>query len=106
MPHLAGAMGVQPRGKTDLMPTRWALTLRRERPSVERSVTPEQLHGLTAALLEGAGADHHAQHKPYLVSPLMAADRSGTAVLRIGWLQDSLHPDLAALRSAGAPRRA
>jgi CRISPR-associated endoribonuclease Cas6 len=79
------------------MPARWTLTLRAERPSAERPATPAQLHGLAAALLEGAGADHHAQHKPYSVSPLMAAGRSGTAVLRLGWLPDSPRLDLAAL---------
>ncbi|MER5182584.1 CRISPR system precrRNA processing endoribonuclease RAMP protein Cas6 [Streptomyces sp. NPDC002896] len=79
------------------MPARWTLTLRAERPSVERAVTPAQLHGLTATLLEGAGADHHAQHKPYSVSPLLAADRTGRAILRLGWLQDSPRPDLVAL---------
>lgn len=76
------------------MPARWTLTLTAERPSAERPVSPAQLHGLAATLLEGTGTDHHAQHKPYTISPLLAAPRPGTAVLRLGWLPDDPRPDL------------
>lgn len=78
------------------MPSHWTLVLEAERPGVERPVTPKQLHGLAASLFEATGTDHHAQHKPYTVSPLMAAPEPGptprggtaTALLRLGWLPD------------------
>jgi CRISPR-associated endoribonuclease Cas6 len=76
------------------MPARWTLTLRAERPTARTAVTPAQLHGLAATLLEGTGADHHAQHKPYTVTPLMATAQPATATLRLGWLQDTPRPHL------------
>ncbi|AOR31085.1 hypothetical protein BFF78_08550 [Streptomyces fodineus] len=84
------------------MPFRWSLVLKAERPT-ERPVPPKQLHGLAATLLEQAGADHHAQTKPYTVSPLMAAHGRGrnapgaAAVLHLGWLPDAPRPDLTLL---------
>ncbi|WP_051745176.1 CRISPR system precrRNA processing endoribonuclease RAMP protein Cas6 [Streptomyces yerevanensis] len=83
------------------MPTRWTLALTADRPDAEQPVTPAQLHGLAALLLEGTGADHHAQHKPYTVSPLLAtpSPQSGRpgALLRLGWLPDTPRPDLTRL---------
>lgn len=79
------------------MPARWTLTLFAERPDTGRAVSPAQLHGLAATLLEGAGADHRAQNKPYAITPLMATGEPGTATLRIGWLQDTPRPDLSLL---------
>jgi CRISPR-associated endoribonuclease Cas6 len=69
------------------MPTRWELHLAADKDA-EKPVTPAQLHGLAAALLEGRQADHHAQTKRYSVSPLLAGDQPGVAVLRLGWLAD------------------
>ncbi|MFF4652618.1 CRISPR system precrRNA processing endoribonuclease RAMP protein Cas6 [Streptomyces sp. NPDC001380] len=78
------------------MPARW--TLRLHTPSPTRPATPAQLHGLACALLEGAGADHAAQHKPFAVSPLLGADPSaGETELCLGWLDDSRAPDLEVL---------
>ncbi|MGW2320088.1 CRISPR system precrRNA processing endoribonuclease RAMP protein Cas6 [Streptomyces sp. NPDC001680] len=84
------------------MPARWTLLLQAERPDAERPVLPAQLHGLAAHLLEGAGANHHAQHKPYTVSPLLAAPgpRGDTALLRLGWLPDTPRPDFTRLTGA------
>ncbi|MFE1412239.1 CRISPR system precrRNA processing endoribonuclease RAMP protein Cas6 [Streptomyces sp. NPDC058746] len=73
------------------MPTLWHLTLRAAR-SVRRQVTPAQLHGLACTLLEEPRGDHHAANKPWSVSPLFAAPEPQTAVLRIGWLDDTRHP--------------
>ncbi|MFJ6106010.1 CRISPR system precrRNA processing endoribonuclease RAMP protein Cas6 [Streptomyces sp. NPDC092359] len=70
------------------MPTLWHLTLRAVRP-VQRQVTPAQLHGLACTLLEEPRGDHHAANKPWSVSPLFAAPEPRTAVLRIGWLDDT-----------------
>ncbi|MDT9692643.1 CRISPR system precrRNA processing endoribonuclease RAMP protein Cas6 [Streptomyces sp. P9(2023)] len=76
------------------MPTTWHLHLRAERP-VERQVTPAQLHGLACALLEGLGADHHGQTKPFSVTPLMQAPHApGHALLTLGWLDDRTVPPL------------
>ncbi|MGW2303946.1 CRISPR system precrRNA processing endoribonuclease RAMP protein Cas6 [Streptomyces sp. NPDC001809] len=72
------------------MPTLWHLTLRAARP-VQRQVTPAQLHGLACTLLENPRGDHHAANKPWSVSPLFAATEPQTAVLRIGWLDDTRH---------------
>ncbi|SFC97279.1 CRISPR system precrRNA processing endoribonuclease RAMP protein Cas6 [Streptomyces aidingensis] len=80
------------------MPSRWTLTLASRDPGrPERPVTPAQLHGLAATLLEGTDADHHAQHKPHTVSPLLASPHPGTALLRLGWLPDRPRPDLTLL---------
>lgn len=87
------------------MPYRWTLVLEAERPGTERPVPPRQLHGLAATLLEDAGADHHAQTKPYTISPLMSAPAHGrgrtapgaTAVVQLGWLPDIPRPDLTPL---------
>ncbi|MFD8900224.1 CRISPR system precrRNA processing endoribonuclease RAMP protein Cas6 [Streptomyces ardesiacus] len=70
------------------MPTLWHLTLRAAHP-VRRQVTPAQLHGLACTLLEEPRHDHHAADKPWSVSPLFAASEPQTAVLRIGWLDDT-----------------
>ncbi|MEU3049541.1 CRISPR system precrRNA processing endoribonuclease RAMP protein Cas6 [Streptomyces sp. NPDC006984] len=79
------------------MPTRLTLTLTADRPGTQRPVTPAQLHGLTALLLENTATHHHAQHKPYAVSPLLAApahhNGRPNALLRLGWLPDNPRPD-------------
>ncbi|MFF4020648.1 CRISPR system precrRNA processing endoribonuclease RAMP protein Cas6 [Streptomyces sp. NPDC001843] len=72
------------------MPTLWHLTLRAARPA-RREVTPAQLHGLACTLLEEPRHDHSAANKPWSVSPLFAAPEPQTAVLRIGWLDDTRH---------------
>ncbi|WP_416976977.1 CRISPR system precrRNA processing endoribonuclease RAMP protein Cas6 [Streptomyces sp. T028] len=80
------------------MPTRWTLTLTAHRPHTQRPVTPAQLHGLAAHLFEATGTDHHAQHKPYSISPLLTATTTpATALLRLGWLPDTPRPDLTQL---------
>jgi CRISPR-associated endoribonuclease Cas6 len=84
------------------MPTRWTLLLQAERPDAERPVSAAQLHGLAAHLLEGSGANHHAQHKPYAISPLLAAPgpSGANALLRLGWLPDTPRPDFTRLTRA------
>jgi hypothetical protein len=73
------------------MPTRWTLRLRTP-AAAPRAATPGQLHGLACALLEGAGADHNHQTKPFAVSPLLTTDPTTQLTeLRIGWLDDQ-HP--------------
>ncbi|MDT0616210.1 CRISPR system precrRNA processing endoribonuclease RAMP protein Cas6 [Streptomyces lancefieldiae] len=72
------------------MPTLWHLTLHAAHPA-RREVTPAQLHGLACTLLEEPRHDHHAANKPWSVSPLFAAPEPQTAVLRIGWLDDTRH---------------
>lgn len=63
--------------------------------------TPHQLHGLACSLLEGEGADHTGQDKPWTVWPLRAAGvgDKGTAsvalLLRLTWLPDDDPPLLA-----------
>ncbi|MFD5574684.1 CRISPR system precrRNA processing endoribonuclease RAMP protein Cas6 [Streptomyces cadmiisoli] len=73
------------------MPTLWHLTLRAAHPT-RREITPAQLHGLACTLLEEPRHTHHAANKPWSVSPLFAAPEPHTAVLRIGWLDDTRHP--------------
>ena len=63
--------------------------------------TPHQLHGLACTLLEGDGADHTGQNKPWTVWPLRAAPASTVRsrepgreplVLRMTWLPDDDPP--------------
>lgn len=75
------------------MPSRWTLTLAAERPETAGPVSPAHLHAATAALVEPADGDHHAQTKPYSVTPLMDLGH-GRALLRIGWLTDTDRPRL------------
>lgn len=75
------------------MPSRWTLTLTAERPDTARRITPVQLHGATADLVEGSFVDHRAQTKPYSVTPLINLGY-GRAELRISWLSDTHRLDL------------
>jgi CRISPR-associated endoribonuclease Cas6 len=77
------------------MPYQWRLLLQPSSATFQRQVTPAQLHGLTCALLEDAGADHHGQHKPFSVTPLLQAPEDAhLAELRLGWLDDEAVPPL------------
>lgn len=72
------------------MPAVLRLLLRPQDLSRAALVPAAQLHGLACALLEGAGADHEAQVKPFSVAPLLEApDLPGHAFLRLGWLDDA-----------------
>lgn len=70
-----------------LTPSRWQLLLRPTDPTRTSHVPPAQLHGLACHLLEGAEVDHHAQTKPFSISPLIDASQApGYATLALGWL--------------------
>lgn len=75
------------------MPSRWTLTLAAEHAHAARPITPVQLHAATAALAEAPFGDHHAQTKPYSVTPLLGLGQD-RAELRIGWLTDTHRLDL------------
>ncbi|MEV3952784.1 CRISPR system precrRNA processing endoribonuclease RAMP protein Cas6 [Streptomyces albogriseolus] len=77
------------------MPTRWQFLLRPTERTRTAPVPPAQLHGLACRLLEGAGAEHHGQIKPFAVLPLMEAPHvPGHALLGLGWLDDFAVPPL------------
>ncbi|MET7765233.1 CRISPR system precrRNA processing endoribonuclease RAMP protein Cas6 [Streptomyces sp. NPDC005393] len=77
------------------MPRRWHLLLRPDDGTRPSRITPAQLHGLACALLEGAGADHHGQTKPFSITPLLQAPQApGYALLTLGWLDDQTVPAL------------
>jgi CRISPR-associated endoribonuclease Cas6 len=72
--------------------------------------TPHQLHGLACTLLEGVGADHNGQDKPWTVWPLRAAGPTTSdpaapllsapsvpLVLRLTWLPDDQPPPVSGL---------
>lgn len=81
------------------MPTRWQLLLHPTDPTRPTRVPPAQLHGLACRLLEGAGADHFAQTKPFSVTPLVEAPKApGQAILALGWLDDQTTPPLDTLQ--------
>ncbi|MGV9921954.1 CRISPR system precrRNA processing endoribonuclease RAMP protein Cas6 [Streptomyces cellulosae] len=77
------------------MPRRCHFLLRPDDGTRPSRVTPAQLHGLACALLEGAGADHHGQTKPFSITPLLQAPHApGHALLTLGWLDDQTVPPL------------
>ncbi|WP_217130045.1 CRISPR system precrRNA processing endoribonuclease RAMP protein Cas6 [Streptomyces sp. AC558_RSS880] len=77
------------------MPQRWHLLLRPDQATRRKHVLPAHLHGLACQLLEGAGADHHGQVKPFSVTPLVEApDAPGCAAFTLGWLDDRTMPPL------------
>jgi CRISPR-associated endoribonuclease Cas6 len=77
------------------MPRRWHIVLRPDNGTRPSRITPAQLHGLACALLEGHGADHHGQSKPFSITPLMQAPHApGRALLTLGWLDDHTVPPL------------
>ncbi|KUJ38383.1 hypothetical protein ADL25_24490 [Streptomyces sp. NRRL F-5122] len=77
------------------MPQRWHLLLRPDDGTRPSRVAPAHLHGLACALLEGLGADHHGQTKPFSITPLMQAPHApGRALLTLGWLNDGTVPRL------------
>ncbi|MCX5054665.1 MULTISPECIES: CRISPR system precrRNA processing endoribonuclease RAMP protein Cas6 [unclassified Streptomyces] len=83
------------------MPSRWQLLLRPTNPTRTKHVPPAQLHGLACHLLEGAAADHHAQTKPFSITPLIEAPHApGNATLALSWLNDLTTPPLDVLKGA------
>ncbi|WP_411574817.1 CRISPR system precrRNA processing endoribonuclease RAMP protein Cas6 [Streptomyces fradiae] len=77
------------------MPQRWRLLLRPDDDTRASRIAPAQLHGLACTLLEGGGADHHGQTKPFSITPLVQAPHlPGHALLTLGWLDDTTMPPL------------
>lgn len=86
------------------MPQRWHLLLHPEHATRRQRATPAHLHGLACHLLEGAGADHHRQTKPFSVTPLVEATGAPRcATFTLGWLDDRTIPPLEKL--VGEPVR-
>lgn len=81
------------------MPSRWQLLLRPTNPARTSHIPPAQLHGLACHFFEGAGVDHHAQTKPFSITPLIQAPQAaGHATLALGWLDDLTTPPLDTLK--------